>query len=416
MSAGDPSAAARPADWNAGPFTPGTGILLALVGVVAFCALAVLGAYAPDLKVGDNGRGHALSRSAIGYAGLVEALKLSGEPVLVSRGPLPPGAKGLVVVTNDFPTTIGKPLNIRFDRRPVLIVLAKWVAAPDPGHRGWVRRIGLIPAGALPPGDDMTEAKVAYRQGVSRPVLHGVAAPFAGRILSEGPVERFQTITTKDWIPILTDERGGVVLARERAAPIYRLSDPDLLDTQGLKTYDTLASALAMVDGLKGGDGPVIFDVTLNGFGRERGLLRLMFEPPLLAVTLCLAAAAALAGFQAACRFGPTRHAPRAFALGKQALVDNSAALIHLAGREHRMGGRYAALTRDIVAKAVGVPHDLTAEEQAALLDRIGAQRGVDEPLGVLSTLARTAPDRARLTSAAQRLYRWRLEMTRERG
>ena len=397
-------------------FSPIAAVSIVLVSVFAFCALIVLFAYAPDLKGGDDGRAHALSKSAIGYAGLVEALKLTGEPVLVNRGQLPPGEKGLLIITNDYPSTIGKPLTVRFSGRTVLIVLPKWVAAPDPLHRGWARRVSIIDPRLLPKDDDMTEAKVARRPGLSRPILYGMAAPFGqGVALREGPVDSFQTITTKDWIPIVTDERGGVVLAQEPGRRIYTLSDPDLLDTQGLKSYDTLASALALVNTLRVGDGPVIFDVTLNGFARQRGILRLMFDPPFLGVTLCLAVAAALAGFQVFRRFGPVRRSTRAFALGKEAMVDNAAALIRLARREGRMGPRYAALTRQLAARAVGAPRDLPDDDLVALLDRLGAQRGAADTLGHLGALAGATRDRGRLADVAMRLFRWRLEMTRER-
>src|SRR5439155_9784136 len=100
-----------------------------------------------------------------------------------------------------------------------------------------------------------------------------------------------------------------------------------------------MQTGFAIVGALKAGDGPVMFDATLNGFARERSILRLLFDPPFLAVTLCLFAAAALAGFQAFVRFGPMRRSGRVFALGKEALADSSAALIRLAAREHGIGG-----------------------------------------------------------------------------
>ncbi len=50
---------------------------------------------------------------------------------------------------------------------------------------------------------------------------------------------------------------------------------------------------------------------------------------------------------QAFGRFGPARARERAIAFGKEALVDNSAALVRKAGRERIMGKRYAALVRE---------------------------------------------------------------------
>ena len=49
-----------------------TATLMVLVGVFSFCALLVLFTYASALEGGDNGGGHALSKSAIGFAGLAE--------------------------------------------------------------------------------------------------------------------------------------------------------------------------------------------------------------------------------------------------------------------------------------------------------------------------------------------------------
>ena len=208
---------------------------------------------------------------------------------------------------------------------------------------------------------------------------------------------------------------GATILARDPHRPLFILADPDLLNTQGLKDVDTLATAVAILRALRAGDGPFIFDVRLNGLGRERSVLRLLFDPPFVAITLSLALAAALAGFQACCRFGPVRPAARAFALGKTSLVENSAALIRLAGREHLMGGRYADLTADVAAKAVGAPRELTGDALTRFLDRLGSRRGAADSLAALGALARTAPDRMRLVAVALRLFRWRLEITRER-
>ena len=50
-----------------GAFKPATVILMILVGMLAFAATLVLGAYAPDLRSGRNGGSHALSNGATGF-------------------------------------------------------------------------------------------------------------------------------------------------------------------------------------------------------------------------------------------------------------------------------------------------------------------------------------------------------------
>ena len=396
-------------------FSPAAAIGMVLVGVFAFCALVVLISYAPDLRSGDNGEPHALSRSAIGYAGLVELIKLEGDPVVISHTHLTKDhTEGLLIATPPEEAE-KKTIEALAFGGPLLVVLPKWAGAPDPFHKGWVAQAALI---------DPEESKTALfakdsisrRKGVAPVHLRSVAAPFeADASLTTGPVDGLQTFHATGWIPILVDDAGDAVLSRDASSEIYILSDPDLVNTHALKDAQTAGVASAIVEILKAGDGPVIFDVSLNGLARERSVLRLLFDPPFLAVTLCLFAAAALAGFQAACRFGAVRRVGRVFALGKEALADNTAALIRLAGREHRMGGRYAGLTRGVAAKAVGAPRELSGDALTTFLDRLGRQRGLTDTLAEMSATAASAPDRDRLTSVAQRLFRWRVEMTRER-
>ena len=392
------------------PFDPLAAGLTAIAGLFAFCAAVVLIAYAPDLRGGDDGRAHALSRSAIGFAGIAEALRLAGEPVIVNRTSLPAGRRaGLLIVTPPPEADRGAIDGLGF-AGPVLVVLPKWVVAPAPRRHGWVEKGALIDTTQFPADSLAAWARVSRGSGLSRPRLTGRLGdrPFDR---TAGPVDSLQTVMAPGWRPVLRDQTGATILAKATDRPLFLLSDPDLLDTQGLRDVDTLGAALALLTALRLDDGPFIFDVRLNGLGRERSALRLMFDPPFLAVTLCLAAAAMLAGVQAFCRFGPPRAAGRAIALGKAALVDNTAALIRLAGREHRMGRRYADLTADLAARAVGAPRGLGGEALVALLDRLGARRRLADTLSELVALAPTTPTPQRLVEVAQRLFDWRQAM-----
>jgi len=395
-----------------------TATLMVLVGVFSFCALLVLFTYASALEGGDNGGGHALSKSAIGFAGLAEGLKDLGDPVLVSRHRLPVGRHaGLYVLTPPLPAADKDVTPMGF-AGPVLVVVPKWTTGPDPKHRSWVS--AGAPASAEMFGKEslIDRANVSRRTGVTRPVLSGLGAPFAaGQTLAVGPTDALQTMNLaawKGWTPVLADDRGQTVLAKAPYGPVYLLSDPDLLNNQGLKDPTTFATAAALIGTLRAEGGPVIFDVTLNGLGKQRSALSLLFDPPFLAVTLCLATAGGLAGFQAFCRFGPARREVRALALGKEVLADNTAALVRMAGREAAMGEPYAALTRDLAARAVGAPRGLTGEALTELLDRLGARRGAADTLSYLTLLAKTARSRGQLADTAKRLYRWRVEMTGE--
>lgn len=395
-------------------FSPRTGLALALVGVFAFSAFITLLAYAPDLQRHPFCAPEVYSKCAVGFAGLKDVAQADGAPTLISRAPLPHGrTQGLLIATPQ-PGEAADVGALGFSG-PILVVLPKWRTHPDPLNFGWGVKDGLLPPVAAPHADLLDTVKVARRAGVARPKLTGAAGtPFEGASLAPGPVESLQTLSAKGWTPVLTDETGKAVIAEAPASRIFVLADPDLLDTQGLGDLDTFGVAVAIVRTLRLGDGPVMFDATLAGYKQDRSALKLMFDPPFLAVTLCIAAALALAGWQGLFHFGPLERKGRALALGKEGLVDNSAQLIRLSRREATMGPRYAALTRAAAARAVGAPRTLAGEALTSFLDRIGRRNG-GESLAALTAAADHVRDRAGLTELAGRLYHWRVEMTRER-
>jgi hypothetical protein len=396
-----------------------------LVAVFAFSAFITLLAYAPDLQRDFRCRSNVYSKCAIGFAGLAALAREGGAPTLISRTQLPRGAgQGLLIVTpeaRDPRDADKRPLDIGglgFSG-PILVVLPKWQALPDPTHPTWGRNLGPVDEAAMPHEGPLDVVTVTRRAGLSRSRLTGAdGTDFAGQVLTPGPIDSLQTLSADNWTPLLTDDAGNVVLAEARATPparLFVLSDPDLLNTQGLANPGTLGAAVAILRTLRVGDGPVIFDVTLDGYKTARSPLKLMFDPPFLGVTLCLVAALALAVLQTLYRFGAVRPAERAIALGKEALTDNSAQLIRLARREPRMAPRYAQLTRNAAARAVAAPRELTGEALTDFLDRLGAQRGAADSLSALAAEAERVTTRAGLAGLAARLYRWRLEMTRER-
>lgn len=398
-------------------FSPKVMIALVLVGIFAFSGFTVLSVYAPELRGGEDGGAHALSKSAVGYAGAAVMLKAEGVPVVISRSPLTRATAGRALrVLTPGPEITAEDLKPYDRSAPLLIVLPKWMAAPDPTHLGWVRKAGLLVDGlAVRPAKALEGASALHRRtGVSAPKLHGAGAPFeAGTYLPLGPMDQLQTLSGSDWRPVLVDEEGRIVLGRWRDSSVLVLSDPDLLNTQGLKSLDTARAGMAILNTLRGEDG-VAFDVSLNGFKRSRSVLRLMFEPPMLGATLCAVAAALLMGLHAVARFGPAVGGGRAFALGKRALVDTSADLIRAAGKEHDLAAAYAGLTEARAAKAAGERETDPAGRTERLV-RLERLRRPADSLEALNQAARAARTRGETLSVAAKLFHWRSEMTRER-
>jgi hypothetical protein len=402
---------------------------MVVVGCVSALLFLVLNAYAPELRGAGDGGEHALSRSAVGFAGLARLLADEGVPTRMSRNPHPerdPQSSLLVLtpsLTSD-PKSVGRIAGSGVE----LIILPKWLSVPDPTHPGWVLRGDLAPQNMI---EDRllhqwdTGDHIVRRTGPFRPTMTSVAkCPSAGAAVTTGTIENLQTIAGPDkgWEAVAVDQDGEAVLIKQAGLEVYILSDPDLLNNHGLAELANARWASALIGALRAeqstSDGaalPVAFDLTLAGFGRTRSLLTLAFEPPFLAATLCAIAAAGLMGLHAAGRFGaPLRQGPT-FALGKRALADNSAALIRLVRREHRMGAGYAALTRELAATAVGAPRDLDDGQLDALLDRMGGAKQASAAFSDLERAAREARDTPALLGAARRLYQWRLEMTHER-
>jgi hypothetical protein len=395
-------------------FSPAVALSMVAVGALSLLFYVVFSAYAPDYSGEGDTRANAVSRSAVGFAGLAELLRLQGIPVLISRGLEEAEFEktSLVILTPGPDDTVDEILAVTY-LEPALIILPKWRAAPDPLRRGWVRNVGLIQADELGErllGTD-TPASISQAVGVAPIRLH---MGFDGTEMTPAPIESLQTMSASMWTGYVTDQQGRTLLARLEGSETYVLAEPDLMNTHGLKDLSTARVAMAIIQSIRSGDGPVVFDLTLAGYRRSPNALRLAFEPPLLGATVCAILAALLMAVHASVRFGAPLESGRSLALGKQALADNSAALIAMAGREHRIVPRYALAIRRRVARVVGVPSDTRDEALNDLLDRLRRRNRSAQPLSALIAEAKDAADAADALRVARKLYRWRRDMIHE--
>lgn len=402
---------------DGGLFRIGTIALMLAIGLIGFAGMLLLGAYAPDLRSGKNGGAHALSNAVTGFSGIVELAQATGRHPRILRSSHDFDTEDLLVITpEDGATNISAALMGR-SSKPTLFVLPKWQTSADEKHPGWARYSGLVPLfepiGVLSPGIRFTMRQ--YRSGggslISHDVPDGFWAPRPIQVITgleqnnKQQQEQWRTLT-----PIITDRKGGMILVRVGEGPLYVLADPDLLNNRGMKDEGQAARALALLDWLNSTDEDgIAFDVSMNGFGHSKSPLKLLFEPPFLAMTLAILAALLLVGIRAFGRFGPEVMPDRTIAFGKAALVDNSALLIRKAGREARLGGRYAAAIREHAARIFGAPPRLRDAALDAYLDSLkGRERFTD-----LVRAAETSTHRNSLLEAAQALHDWQGEKRR---
>jgi len=380
--------------------------LVLSIGILAFIGMLLLGAFAPDLRSGHDGGAHALSKAATGYSALVQLAADTGRHPVVIRNERQLVSEDLLVLTPAKRADRLEDILQARSAKATLVVLPKWVVSKDPDHSGWVRRVALGAWIDLP--DQLKGLKLSTVPSGGRALR--IVDPALPATISFRSPRPLQVMTGPEFEPLITDDRGRVVLARVGGGPLYVLSDPDLLSNRGMKDLRQASAALALLDWLNTTDAETVgFDVTLNGFGHSRSPLRLAFEPPFLAMTLAIAATLLLAGFHALNRFGAARQRSRAIAFGKTALVDNGAAMIRKAKREVAMGAPYAATIRERAITRFGVPARLRDADLDAYLDGLDGNRRFTD----LARAAERAGDRAALVEAAQALHRWEKEKSR---
>lgn len=393
---------------GANAFSVRTVAILLAVGILAFIAMLVLGAYAPDLRSGRDGRAHALSNAAVGYSGIVRLAEATGRNPQVVRNPRQLAGEDLVVLTPETGATdMTKALAAR-GAKPTLVILPKWRTSVDPTHSGWARFVDFRDV------DDVERVLAPqYKLKVTRYASGGRplrALSWMPRSIAFAAPRPVQTISGLDVRPILTDADGHVVLGQIGGGPLYVLADPDLLSNIGMRDAARARAALELLDWLNAtGAKTITFDVTLNGFGASPSPLKLLFDPPFLAMTLTLAAAVLLAGVQATARFGPARRRARAIAFGKTALIDNAAALVRKAGRQGRLGPRYVDLVRERAGGVFGVPARLQGAAVDGYLDGLRGRAR----FSALAAEAQAARDPRAMLAAAQALHHWLWEKTR---
>lgn len=387
---------------------------LLVVSAVSLLAYLLLTAFASDLRSEESGGGNALSKSAVGFAGIRFVLETAGVDARIGRTPPETDRFGVVVLTPDI-TSSRTELKALIEPGPRLIVLPKWITMSDPDHPGWVVKERALPKEtvAFVISSIAPHAKISQRSGHT-PIQFRTAFERYTRAVPDKPaqIENLQTISGKGLDACIVDERGNAILANIRGTQAYVLADPDLFNNVGMKDASVARAAFALPQILRTTDRPISFDVTLNGFGQSPELLRAVFTPPILGATICALLGAAFLAFHAFNRFGGVRLPDRAFALGKRALADNTAAVIHLMHREPAMAPRYAAATLRLTAIQLGAPR---GNPESAWIAAVEKRAGQQLRFASLLEESDHVRDTTGLMQIAAKLYRWRRGILHDR-
>ena len=426
------------------PFNPRTVLIVLLVGSAAFLLFLYAIGQGWDGSDEQQGEAHAAAQGLQGYSAFVNLADALGYSTEISRDEGKLDDTNLLVLT---PTAMsdGEALTELIQRRrwagPTIMILPKWYAGraqalpgEDDPPNGWVRLYGrfgpnwldefetvdialyglendAVDVPGFLPDDEDAEEEPAPRftgmgasgrlpaqpsQWMESDDLRALVSDGEGRMLAG-----YQT--GADTYPSLED--AALPVERDPAAPpvivippeddyydeysdynysLVIVSEPDLFNNYGMADEARARTAMAIVEAtLDGEDMPIVFDLTVPGYGQAQNLLTLAFSPPFLAATLCLLLAGALIAWRAFRRYGPPAlPAGHGAALGKTQLVTNGAALVERTRRYHLLGAPYAALMGDRIARALGIrlrdPEERAQAIDAALIRRSQQKSYID--------------------------------------
>jgi hypothetical protein len=407
-------------------FNPRTILLLVILGVFSFGAYFTLSGFSGDLKSGNNGGAHALSKSAVGYGGLLHLLKQNDNKVDLSRSYVLRGdAKHQVRIVSLTKGWFSKDLEEMVLDTPTLIIMPKWRTRNHPKQKGWVQRLNepnsdLLKleqlASLLKPVVEDIEFKRSYSDNER---IHISANSGIGleEKLAFYNFERMQTIAGDGILPVITTNK-GTLLAKIPETKIYILSDPDFLNTSGLANPDRAEFAYSLMGIIEEQTNSYgyVFDLSLHGFVRSQNLIKLALTPPFLAATLCLLAMGLLVAWQAVSRFGDPSHTERNITMGKLSLILNAAGFIKLSGREYKMAADYTELTRKIALDKLHIASNLHEREKTKRLDLYSKHAGTDTLWSDLASIKSSPANATSLMKNARNLYKWRGDITHERN
>ena len=403
------------------------------IAVTSFAIFLLLLAYGHDLEARPAPGANTFSRSALGYQGVAELLRVLGLGVVSRQAPAGSG------VGPDHPLVVAEPdpgrgggserqgtlwEEAKGRKAPLVVVLPKWTPGePQKGKPEWLAQVELIPLYQLMP------AIRRLRESES-PVEVGRFASAKGcRATWQSNDEPAPLkIDTGDIVQLLRSEgglepliqcAGGILVGRSAAADnrpqVVVIADPDLMNNHGLGRGENAAAVYQLFTRVLGAKG-VVFDETIHGFNRTPGLIAEALRFPMVLAVLQGLILLGIVLWAGMGRFGKPLPVAAGLAAGKEVLIGNTAELLTGGGHVADSASRYFQQTTRAVAGYYFLPPDLPESERLVRLQALSEGRGKRLNLTALEADLQRLPAGRRgeeqAAWIAQRLYQWRVEMT----
>ncbi len=402
------------------------------VAVASFAIFLLLLAYGHDLEGRPVPGPNTFSQSALGYQGAVELLRAMGLGVVSRQATAGSG------VGPDHPLVIAEPdpgqgggstrqetlwQEAEGRKAPLVVILPKW--APGEARKDkpeWLAEVELMP-------DLRVRSALGPLRSTEHPTEIRRLAHARGCRASWGPGEREAVnIDTENVVQLLVADEslapviecaGGLLVAlrpaKENRPPVLVIADPDLLNNHGLGRGDNAAAVYQIFSKTLGAKG-VVFDETIHGFNRTRGLIAETLRFPMVLAVLQGLVLLGIVLWAGMGRFGKPLPAAAGLGAGKAMLIGNTAEMLTGGGHVADSASRYFQQTTRAVAAFYFLPPDLPEAQRLARLQALSEGHGKRLNLIALEAdLQRLPAGRRGQDQAAwiaQRLYQWRVEMT----
>jgi hypothetical protein len=346
-------------------FSPGKAGLVAAAGFILMVLYLLASQFLPQMRFGKNGEASSYGNSAVGYAGFMSLLQSLDMPVRQHRQrlytPIPDNALIVLPLTVRFDESLVKRVSQLKPEQRLLVVMPRWyVFAVE--HDGWLKKFNemspnmaglrltdLLPNKNDPPEDQPDPPDPEAAKNRPSPFLRvkdGVAKdcesqmpgmePFLANLARDPQELQGFNRAVFDELAVLLgcDELGVLVQGMTKPRPaaesreIYVLSDPGLIANLRLDDRVTLTAMAQMIEYLREGERPVVFDETLAGPPLDPDLWSAAFSPPVLALTVLVLLLFSFWVWRSVPRFGTPVGAPRALQTGKHTLIWNTADLL----------------------------------------------------------------------------------------
>jgi hypothetical protein len=402
------------------------------IAIASFAIFLLLLAYGHDLEGRPVPGPNTFSQSALGYQGAVELLRALGLGVVSRQASAGSG------VAPDHPLVVAEPdpgrggnsarqeilwQEAEDHKAPLVVILPKW--SPGEARKDkpdWLAQVELMPdfqvrsaLGPLGSSEHPIEIRRLARARSCRAAwVSGDRDPL--QIDTENVVQLLGPDKTLE--PVI-ECAGGLLVARRPATgdrpQLVVIADPDLLNNHGLGRGDNASAVYQIFTRTLKAKG-IVFDETIHGFNRTRGLIAEALRFPMVLAVLQGLVLLGIVLWAGMGRFGKPLPAAAGLAAGKAMLIGNTAEMLTGGGHVADSASRYFQQTTRAVAAYYFLPPDLPEAARLARLQALSEGHGKRLNLIALEVdLQRLAAGRRGQDQAAwiaQRLYQWRVEMT----